>query len=188
VRGYYKVYEASKGGTIMVYPAGVGPWNLNRDLVIFDQLLAEFSENYCIDLDKIYVVGHSLGSWFTNSLACARGDVIRASGSLGGSTTDTGCTGPVAAITMHNPKDELSPFRDGVKARDLHLAQNACGTPTMSYASPDKANCVLYTQCAPDQPVVWCPHTEDYSWGDYYTHGWPKWTGSEIWKFFENLD
>jgi polyhydroxybutyrate depolymerase len=188
VRGYYKVYEASKGGTIMVYPAGVGPWNIDRDLIIFDQLLAEFSENYCIDLDKIYIVGHSLGSWFTNSLACARGDVIRASGSLGGSTTDTGCTGPVAAITMHNPKDELSPFRDGVKARDLHLAQNACGAPTMSYASPDKANCVLYTQCAPDQPVVWCPHTEDYSWGDYYTHGWPKWTGSEIWKFFENLD
>jgi len=188
VRGYYKVYEASKGGTIMVYPAGVGPWNIDRDLVIFDQLLAEFSENYCIDLDRIYVVGHSLGSWFTNSLACARGNVIRASGSLGGSTTDTGCTGPVAAITMHNPADTLSPFRDGIKARDLHLAQNACGTPTQSYSSPAKANCVLYTQCAPDQPVVWCPHTEDYSWGDYYPHGWPKWTGSEIWKFFESLE
>lgn len=188
VRSYYKVYEASQGGTIMVYPAGVGPWNLNRDVVIFDQLLQELSEQYCVDMDRIYVIGHSLGSWFTNSLACVRGDVIRASGSLGGGTTQTNCSGPVAAITMHNPADRLSPFSDGIKARDLHLAQNACRVATVPYTSPAKANCVEYTECAPDQPVVWCPHTEDYSWGDYYPHGWPRWVGQEIWDFFASLE
>lgn len=161
---------------------------MDRDVAVFDQLLKEFSENYCIDLDRVYVVGHSLGSWFTNSLACVRGDVIRASGSLGGGTTQNTCSGPVAAITMHNPKDDLSPFSDGIKARDLHLAQNACGLKTVDYSSPEKAHCVEYTDCTSGAPVVWCPHTEDRSWGDYYPHGWPKWTGSEIWKFFQSLD
>jgi polyhydroxybutyrate depolymerase len=189
VRTYYKVYEAAAGGTIMVYPAALsGGWKVDRDVAVFDQLLKEFSENYCVDLDRVYVVGHSLGSWFTNSLACARGDVVRASGSLGGGTTNMECSGPVAAITMHNPKDDLSPFSDGIKARDLHLKQNACGTATVNYSSPAEAHCVLYTDCAPDAPVVWCPHTEDHSWGDYYPHGWPRWTGAEIWSFFQGLD
>jgi polyhydroxybutyrate depolymerase len=49
---------------------------------LFDQLVQEFSDSYCIDLDHIYVVGHSLGARFTNSLACARGDVIRGIGSV----------------------------------------------------------------------------------------------------------
>lgn len=188
VRTYYKVYENSNGGTIMVYPAGTGGWNVNRDVAIFDQLLAEFKATYCIDIDRVFIVGHSLGSWFTNSLACIRGDVIRASGSLGGGTTQNNCSGPVAAITMHNPADRLSPFSDGIRARDLHLTQNACTQATTSYSSPDKANCVEYSECAPENPVVWCPHTEDYSWNYYYPHGWPRWTGSEIWDFFENLE
>lgn len=173
----------------MVYPASLtGGWKVDRDVAVFDQLLKEFSENYCIDLDRVYIVGHSLGSWFTNSLACARGDVIRASGSLGGGTTTLECSGPVAAITMHNPKDDLSPFSDGIKARDLHLKQNACGTATVNYSSPEKAHCVEYTDCTSGAPVVWCPHTEDRSWGDYYPHGWPRWTGAEIWSFFQGLD
>lgn len=188
VRTYYKVYEASQGKTIMVYPAGTSGWNVDRDVAIFDQLLSEFSANYCIDTDRIFIVGHSLGSWFTNSLACVRGDVIRASGSVGGSTSNNACSGPVAAITMHNPNDKLSPYSHGIKARDVHLQQNACTSATKAFAGPDKSNCVQYTECAPGQPVLWCPHTEDYSWNYYYPHGWPKWTGSEIWKFFESLE
>jgi len=49
---------------------------------LFDQLLEEFEDKYCINKDQIFVVGHSLGAWFTNSLSCARGDVIRAIGSV----------------------------------------------------------------------------------------------------------
>jgi len=61
-------------------------------------------------MDKIYVVGHSLGARFTNTLACARGDIIRAIGSVGGSITPNNCSGPVATIIMHNPKDNLASF------------------------------------------------------------------------------
>jgi len=82
-----------------------------RDFAFFDAIVKFFGEEYCIDMDRIFVVGHSLGAWFTNSLACARGDVIRAIGSVGGGTTINDCSGPVAAIVMHHPEDALTDFR-----------------------------------------------------------------------------
>lgn len=189
VRGYYRVYQAAEGDTIMVYPAALeGGWKVDRDQHVFDQLLQEFSENYCIDFDRIYIVGHSLGAWFTNSLSCIRGHVIRASGSLGGGTTINNCTGPVAAMILQNPADKLSPLSAGITARDQLLKQNDCRATTVPYPGPDKSNCVEYTECSPDAPVIWCPHTEDYSWGDYYPHGWPRWTGGLIWSFFASLN
>ena len=77
-------------------------------------------------------MGHSLGAWFANTLACARGDVIRAVGSVGGSVTANECSGPTAAMIMHNPNDRLSAFSAGEYARDISLAQNGCGLPTVS--------------------------------------------------------
>lgn len=124
VRGYYGIEKASQGNAIVVYPSGLpeeGPSRNRsapgdksdklRDFALFDQLLEEFSSSYCIDIDQVFVVGHSLGAWFTNSLSCARGDVIRAIGSVGGGTTTNACNGPVAAMIMHHPNDNLSSFR-----------------------------------------------------------------------------
>jgi len=201
VRTYYKVEEASRGEAILIYPAGLpeeGPsrsWSDPsdkpselRDFKLFDQLLDEFSKNYCIDLDQVYVVGHSLGAWFTNSLSCARGDKIRAIGSVGGGTTINDCTGPVAAMIMHNPKDNLAPFSTGEVARDQLLKQDQCGSKTTP-VEPRDLNCVEYQGCNPDAPVIWCPHMDSTEWGGaYYPHTWPDDAGAEIWKFFKGLE
>lgn len=200
VRGYYKVEEASAGQAIIVYPSGLptdtSPRNWAnggdkasqlRDYAFFDQLLQEFSNNYCIDLDEVYIVGHSLGAWFTNSLACFRGDVIRAVGTLGGGTSIGECTGPVAAMIWHNPKDNLASFSSGVQARDQYLRQNRCSNVSVA-TSPAEGNCVQYQGCHDDAPVIWCPHTIDTDYrGGYYPHTWPNPTGPAIWSFFESL-
>lgn len=200
VRGYYKVEEASKGAAIVVYPSGIDAGNGGRswsdpgdppsklrDYALFDQLLKEFSSNYCVDLDEVYVVGHSLGAWFVNSLACFRGDVIRGVGSLGGGTSSGQCTGPVAAMIWHNPKDNLVPFADGIRARDQYIKQNACSTKSVP-VEPHEGNCVEYQGCANDAPLVWCPHRVDTDFrGSYYPHTWPNFTGKDMWAFFESL-
>ncbi len=200
VRTYYKVEEASRGEVIMIYPAGLpaGSGSRNwsnpgdapdqlRDFTLFDQLLEEFSNNYCIDLDHVYVVGHSLGSWFTNSLGCFRGDVIRGIGSLGGGTTIGGCTGPIAAMTWHNPADRLSPFSQGITARDQILGQNRCGSNTTP-VEPSAGNCVQYSGCFDHAPTIWCPHNIDHdNRGVYYPHTWPNITGPAIWDFLKSL-
>lgn len=200
LRSYLKVEEASNGDAIFIYPLGLpeaGPsrtWSDPgdksyelRDFTLFDQLLEEFSNNYCIDLDHVYVVGYSLGAWFTNTLSCARGNVIRGIGSLGGGTTINNCTGPVAAMVWHNPKDRLAPFYTGEQARDQILEQNGCGQATKS-VPPSKGSCVEYTECPADAPVIWCPHTNDIGWGTYYPHNWPKGTGESMWEFLDGLE
>jgi polyhydroxybutyrate depolymerase len=201
VRGYYKVEQAAGNEAIMIYPAGLpeeGPsrsWsdpgnsadNL-RDYALFDQLLAEFSQNYCIDLDEVYVVGHSLGAWFTNSLGCARGDVIRGIGTLGGGISAGTCSGPVATWISHNPNDRLAPFSSGIAARDTFLRNNQCSGDTKAVA-PSSMNCAAYQGCFEHAPVVWCPHTINYdNRGTYYPHTWPRGTGEAIWNFFESLE
>lgn len=197
VQSYYGIERASQGDAIIIYPSGLPEeWptrnrsnpgdkaNQLRDFALFDQLLAEFENNYCINQDQVFVVGHSLGAWFTNSLSCARGDVIRAIGSVGGGTTINNCNGPVAAMIMQNPDDNLSPYREWVTARDQMLRQNSCGEATIP-VGPEWGNCVEYTDCQKDAPVIWCPYSQSTNeqW-NYYPHVRPSFAGRTIWDFF----
>ena len=200
VQRYYNLDIVRDEEGIIVYPAGLPAgggrgrsdgWDPNsdlRDFAFFDQLVEEFGNNYCIDMDEIYVVGHSLGAWFTNTLACARGDVIRGIGSVWWSMTPNSCSGPVAAMIMHNPEDRLASFAGWENARDQLLAQNHCSPDIYEeMVGPENANCVMYTDCLEDAPVVWCPHTQDYGWGSYYPHNRPDFAAQEIWNFFQSL-
>ena len=201
VRQYYELEKYGNDEYIIIYPSGMqqsdskfswsnpgdGKDNL-RDYTFFDTLLLDATDRYCIDTEHIYAVGHSLGSWFTNSITCARGNILRASGSLGGSTTMASCSGPAAAITMHNPLDRLSPFADGLFARDLHLEQNSCQSENIPVQPQENYHCVKYTQCQEGNPVIWCPHTYNMGWkGEYYPHTWPQGTGKHMLEFFKTL-
>ncbi len=200
VRGYYGLEKGDNANVaIFVYPAGVStgtsynwansgdPASDLRDYQFFDLIVEEITENYCVDEDEIYAVGHSLGGWFVNSLACARGNVLRAVATLGGGRSNSECTGPVAVMQWHNPKDSLAPFSSGEGARNNYVAQNYCSFESVP-VEPSWGNCVEYKSCLQDAPVIFCPHTNDYdSRGKYYTHNWPKGFGNEIWKFFRGL-
>lgn len=199
VRGYYDVNEAVNWNAIIVYPSWLpenssprnwsNPWDRSdelRDLKLFDKLLEEFSKNYCIDLDQVFVVWHSLWAWFTNSLSCLRGDVIRWIWAVGGWTTINNCNGNVAAIIMQNPKDNLSPYSAAVTALNQTLEQNGCTNETEKYGS--LWNCVKYTNCIKGAPVIRCPYSEstNFNWS-YYPHLWPDYAGKTIIDFFESL-
>lgn len=199
VRSYYGIEKADFNKAIFVYPAGIQTasgfsWSAGgdkadnlRDYELFDAILGEISRNYCVNMDEIYAVGHSLGGWFTNSLACARGSVLRGVASLGGARTSGTCTGPVAVMQWHNPKDELASFSSGEAARDSFLKQNQCSNVSIP-VEPSSGNCVMYQGCGDFAPVVWCPHTNDYdSRDEYYTHNWPNFAGREMMRFLKQL-
>ncbi len=196
VRTYYKINQASQGNAIIVYPLGLpeewptrsrnNPWdkpNNLRDYALFDTIVKTISDQYCINKDEIYVVGHSLGWWFTNTLACARGDIIRAIWSVGGSSTKTICSGPTSAIIMHNPDDNLASFAGGEWARDALLQQNQCWPETESIW-PEWWNCIKYTNCIEWSSVVRCPHNDSIENGKYYPHTRPDFAGQTIRDFF----
>lgn len=191
VRSYYGLERAGAAqNAIILYPEGnkVGSsYNWNGSYALFDTMLRDMKNSYCINVDEVYVVGHSLGAWAANDLACARADQIRAVGSLGGGRSENKCTGPVAAMIWHNPKDSLAPFSGGEHARDLFLAQNRT-TKDNDPTEPAWGNCVKYRGGHETSPVVWCPHNIDHERdGTYYTHVWPSGTGQAMWDFFQSL-
>jgi polyhydroxybutyrate depolymerase len=203
VRRYYDLESSEPStDTIFVYPSGLptkggfnwwnpgDPTSTLRDYALFDTLLETFRKLYCLDTRRVFVVGHSLGASFVNSLACARGNVIRAVGSLAGGIMPSKCQGRVAAMLLHNPKDKLVPISLGEKARNTFLRMD--GLPDASShpdnRAPPDLGCVRYGPAAMAQPVVWCEYHQDYAYnGRYYPHNWPPDAGRTIMAFFASL-
>jgi len=200
VRRYFGLEEASTRPTLFVYPAALvaadgkfswyergEPGDRLRDSAFFDTLLELFGDAYCIDLERVFVVGHSLGGSFANSLGCARGAVIRGVGTVAGRIWESQCTGPAAAMIIHNPNDDLVPVSRGLHARDWALAQNGLD-PDGRACEPAALNCECFGPPDAADPVVWCPHTQDMTRsGNYYPHLWPDGAGAAIMGFFESL-
>ncbi len=202
VRRYFDLERHAEEPAIVVYPAslkdarGLNVWadpgdppDRLRDFRLFDSLLERMADAYCLDMGRVFVVGHSLGGSFANSLACARGSVIRGLASVGGGSARTGeCGGPVAAMVLHNPRDEQVPVSEGLRLRRALLAQD--GLPTGSEPDePHRFNCRRYGAAEEANPVLWCPLADDRTRsGRFYPHQWPQGVGKAIMEFFARLD
>lgn len=198
VRAYFGLDRAA-GDYFVAYPSGIANDNGSyswsdpgdtaqelRDFALFDALVQEVGSSACIDMDRIFVVGHSLGAWFANAVSCARGGIVRASATVGGSTTMQHCTGPSAALIINNPKDALSSATTAETMRDIRIAENTCSAVSAK-AEPSSLSCMQYADCVLN-PVVFCPHTIDRDHnGTYYPHVWPEPAAQAIVKFFEGL-
>jgi len=126
------------------------------DLPYFDATLAAIETSTCVDTSRVFVMGFSSGSWLTSYLGCARGDVIRAQGTIAGGLPPLppACTGPIPAIFVHDTADS-SPS-DVAAARARVLTANGCGTTTQPYDIGVPSPCVQYDGCMPGEPVVYC--------------------------------
>ena len=200
VRSYYRLEHGDPSDTIFIYPGGTKDdsgryswWQRGdtadalRDYALFDALHERFTGEYCIDLESVFVVGHSLGATFANSLACARGDSIRAAVTLGGGVVRGQCRGRVAAMVLHNPKDNLVSIKEGERARDSYLAQDGLSDTAIEF-EPRDFNCRLYGPTDAKYPVLWCPHGKDYNGrGKFYPHTWPPDAGQAVMAFLRGL-
>ncbi len=124
-----------------------------NDLALFDAMLRELGENYCVDLGRVFSYGFSMGGGMSNLLSCRRAAQLRASAAVAGYDRGTGtCARPVAAWFMHDRDDDDVQISQGTGARDRALTRNGCN-PAMTRMEGD---CVRYTACSPGAPVVWC--------------------------------
>lgn len=200
-REYFFLENAIRN-TLFVYPSGLRngnsfTWsNSNdspdtlRDYALFDEIVRVMAATYCLDTNRIFVTGHSLGAWFANSLACARGDVIRAVATLAGGISASSCPGGAAAMILHNPEDNLVPVAQGEAARQHFLKSNRASQQSVPMPSePLKSfRCQWHSDRGNVNPVVWCPHNFSQRWdGSYYPHTWPESTGRAIAYFFSVL-
>ena len=93
-RKFEELVEAE--GVIAVYPLAElvppneGEWQLNtsesstQDIAFVEALIDDLSSRYCVDSNRIYATGYSLGSMFTYELACHLNARFAAIASLAG--------------------------------------------------------------------------------------------------------
>lgn len=192
--------ESAFPDALILYPSGLQldtgfswanpgdpPENL-RDFALFDELLRVTRHMYCVDSQRVYAVGHSLGGYFAADLGCARASELRAVALLGAGLQGSSCTNSVAAMVLHNPNDTLVPVSEGEKARDVFVRTlGSVASPVSEAEETLRAfGCSRYSGAA--DAVLWCPHRFDHAYdGSYYPHTWPPETATAMASFFGSL-
>jgi poly(3-hydroxybutyrate) depolymerase len=179
--GYGNLLSAMGDSAIVVHADALGTptaWNNQTDLPFFDALLERLEQSLCVDEARVFATGHSSGGFFTNTLGCQRGDVLKAIAPVsGGGPFGARCTGEVAVWLAHGENDMTVPFATGEASRDGWLGRNGCSTSTTATGTP--AECVDYSDCNAELPVRWCVHQNG--------HNWPSFAPRAIWDFFRML-
>jgi poly(3-hydroxybutyrate) depolymerase len=157
---------------IFVYPDGLpqsngnGPgWELppnTRDTAFYEQLYAHLTDNYCVDLSRVFNYGFSIGGFFVHSLGCLYGDKVRAIAVIAGGLVQSPCVGSVAAWMHQNDDDPYVMLSWAEGARNYWIRTNHCNASSTTPSYP-AVPCVSYQGC--DQEVTWCEHaTGGHSW------------------------
>lgn len=196
--------DAALPGAIVVYPRALraapgtfawaapgDPPDRQRDFALVDALIDAFGDAYCVDLDRVFVVGHSLGGYFANDVACRRGDRIRAVASVAGGLQGDRCVGGAAALLVHHPDDRQVRVSEGARARDAFRSANGLGAvPAVAIADGPLARlrCARYGDAGTADPVVWCTRDDATTPpGGYDPHTWPLGAAAAIGAFFASL-
>jgi polyhydroxybutyrate depolymerase len=139
---------------------------MSPEIDYFDETLEEVQAKFCVDTRHVYVEGFSSGSWLTNLLGCARGNVLRGQGNASGCAPPLPtCAGPIAYMEAHDTSDPANAYSCGTANRDRMVKLNGCLSTTKPYnpgpgvsPPPGKTiSCVQYDGCK--APVVFCTTT-----------------------------
>ena len=193
VVGLYNFTSRSNGKAITVYPQGEGPapgdtshwgdgvlkstWTGNDANYTFMQnLMTDLESRFCIDPNRVYFTGFSMGGMFTNSIACAHSSWFRGyapvEGMGPGSCSDKNAK-PAIMIHQGTADTTVTPTAGGEATRDFWIGQNGCNQTTTSVFT----GCTSYSGCA--QPV-------DYCVGNW-NHTISSTAAANIWSFFSGL-
>ena len=122
------------------------------DYEVFDALLTEIENTFCIDKNRVFADGFSSGAWMAMMLGCQRANVIKAHGQGAGGLPISirpavDCKGPVAALFSHGTADDQNHIHGSRQDRDRLIKTNQCDSTTKPYGG--FAQCVEYQNCYP---------------------------------------
>jgi poly(3-hydroxybutyrate) depolymerase len=157
----------------------------------------DLRQKICFDEHRVFINGHSSGSWLTEEVGCVYGSapqpgpnppggplLIRAiaphSGGLPAGPPGTPCNNfPTPGMWTHNHDDPLNSFQGTVRAIDRALKVNGCmgsygNSPTAAYpATGTNDTCHIYTSCPKEFPVILCdPATGGHEGNKFYQANW----------------
>jgi len=209
--GYYHLLNLSSNSTIFVAPngqkngspcSGTGngesgcgwPNTNNGDLQFADAVVAQITQNFCVDMSRIFVTGWSYGGSMSYKTACerpeggsaswhVRGAAIYSGAQLSGTCTPTK---PVAFYSSHGTGDSVLNY----DSAGIPLFQNFAAANGCTYATPARATgnhiCSTLSGCKTGYPTEFCSfnggHTPDPSDG-----GGTSWEYQTAWNFLNQF-
>ncbi len=176
--GLLREATAANQPAIFVAPGGIGnlPWDYNRDVVLFDDLLALVEANLCIDDSRVFTTGFSFGAMMSYALTLGRPSKLRGAVAMAAAnynfTQPTNAHVAIAYMGATGMSDGTCPWGNdtmGGKACVLqHAKDNGCTIPSgnnipTTTAGSKKYLCYDFEGCKAGYPVKVCtfdgPHT-----------------------------
>ncbi|HXU07270.1 MAG TPA: hypothetical protein VN903_40240 [Polyangia bacterium] len=176
--GLHREMTAANDTAIFIAPGGIGnlPWDYNRDVVLFDDILALVDANLCIDDSRVFTTGFSFGAMMSYALTLGRPSKLRGAVAMAAAnynfTQPTNAHVPIAYMGTTGMGDGTCPWGNdtmGGKACVLqHAKDNGCTIPSgnnipTTTAGSKKFLCYDFEGCRAGYPVKVCtfdgPHT-----------------------------
>ena len=169
--GLHREMTAAKDTAIFVAPGGIGnlPWDYNRDVVLFDDLLALVDAKLCIDDSRVFTTGFSFGAMMSYALTLGRPSKLRGAVTMAAAnynfTQPTNAHVPIAYMGTTGMSDGTCPWGNdtmGGKACVLqHAKDNGCTIPAgnnipTATAGSKKFVCYDFAGCMAGYPVKVC--------------------------------
>lgn len=181
---YYHLLPLSNDSTIFVAPNGQAngvnctakngcgwPNTSNTDLVLVDAIVSQLEQSFCIDPNRIFVAGWSLGASMAYKVACERplGGVangyVRAAAVYSGAALSGACTPskPVAYYASHGTKDTVLSYDGGVALAQTFATANGCTWMTPTKVTSGEHVCTNLAGCMTGYPLEFCSFNGDHT-------------------------
>jgi poly(3-hydroxybutyrate) depolymerase len=179
----------------MVYLKSAGSAWAMSDQSRFDTAYTQLTQNYCIDLNRVFATGHSSGAQFIEQMLCGGETRLKAVTPVAGSRTCASWQNPIPSMLIHGIMDnQRANDGNGFQEREPFITSHMCSMTTTPYTAVMACNsihnqaavnhgCVSYSGCA--VPFVFCNHN-DMNYGDT-NHGWPCFANQAMYAFLSAL-
>ncbi len=170
--GLHRVATEANDPVIFVSPQGIGnfPWDYDRDVVLFDELLARVTEHLCIDESRVFTTGFSFGAMMSHALSIGRASKLRGAVTMAPAnynfTQPTGDGTRVAYFGITGMSDGTCPWvnsdqqrRGGKYCVLTHAENNGCTIPDDIQTAAGGSNahvCLDFEGCQEGYPVKVC--------------------------------
>ena len=149
---------------IMVYPIAElvspneGEWQLNtragamHDIHFLEAILDEMGSRYCVDQDRLYATGYSLGAMYTYEVACHMNDRFAAVASFAGtmpvSPDSCALVDNIALMNIHGDEDQIIPYGSTWDWKEWDSVGTMMAAPSVVDFWSEKNNCQISDESA----------------------------------------
>lgn len=211
---YYGLLPLSNNTTIFAAPNGVqgggtpcsgnsvgdggcGWPSGNNNLQLMDAVVKQVTDNFCVDMDRIFASGWSYGASMSYEVGCqrplggptataawgVRAIAIYAVRQMSGSCKPSV---PIGYYLSHGTNDSVLGYDGGVSLTQNYATANGC-----SWATPPKASgshiCTNLTGCKTGYPVEFCSFVGDHTAYPDNGNESTSWGPAEVWKFLSQF-